>query len=366
MTCDGAELEGSLDRGKGGWAVKQNDSQFIHACLGKETERTPVWFMRQAGRFLPSYRRIKGMKKVLDVAKDPELASAVAVDAVHALGVDAGIIFADIMLPLEAMGVNLRIEEDVGPLVSNPIRGLDDVASLRKIDPESDLPFVYDGIDETIRKLDGKTPVIGFSGAPFTLAAYMIEGGPSRELAKTRALMYSDPDTWGLLMASLTNVAKDYLSKQVKHGVSAIQLFDSWVGCLSPADYRRFVSPYTCEIFASIGSVPRIHFCADSSALVEEFYRTGPEVLSIDWRVPLDDVWRRCGGSVSVQGNLDPAAALAGGVEMERRVADVLERAQGRTGHIFSLGHGVLRDTEPENLRKIVKVVHERTGERAK
>jgi len=316
--------------------------------------------MRQAGRFLPSYRRIKGKRNVLEVAKDPDLSSEVVVDAVDALGVDAGIIFADIMLPLEAMGVKFRIKEDVGPIVSTPVAARDDVAGLRKVNPEADLPFVYDGIDQTIQKLDGRVPLIGFSGAPFTLAAYMIEGGPSRELAKTRALMYSDQETWQALMRSLTDMVKGYLSSQVKHGVSAIQLFDSWVGCLSPADYRRFVFPFTREILASIGSVPRIHFCADSSALVEEFHRTGAEVLSVDWRIPIEDVWRRC-RDTSVQGNLDPAAALAGGAEMEKRVSDILGRVKGRGGHIFSLGHGVLRDTNPENLRQIVRTVHART-----
>lgn len=342
--------------------MKQTDSQFIRACFRRETEYTPVWFMRQAGRFLPSYRRIKGARSVLDVAKDPELSSEVVVDAVRALGVDAGIIFADIMLPLEAMGVRFRIEEDVGPIVSNPIRAPGDVATLRRLNPQTDLPYVYDGIDKTIQKLDGRTPLIGFSGAPFTLAAYLIEGGPSRELSKTKALMYSSSETWQLLMRSLTDMVKDYLAGQVRHGVSAIQLFDSWVGCLSPRDYHKFVFPFTREIFASVGSVPRIHFCADSSALVEEFRRTGPEVLSVDWRLPIEDVWRRCGDNTSVQGNLDPVAALVGGAEMEDQVTGILEKADGRSGHIFSLGHGVLRDTNPENLRQIVNIVHTRAG----
>lgn len=341
--------------------MRNPGSPFIDACLGRETEFTPVWFMRQAGRFLPSYRRIKGERNVLEVAKDPALASEVVVDAVRALGVDAAIIFADIMLPLEAMGVKFSIEENVGPVVSNPVRGPEDVESLRRPDPETDIPYVYDGIVQTIEKLDGRTPLIGFSGAPFTLAAYMIEGGPSRELSKTRALMYSRPEVWLPLMRRLTDMVKDYLSSQVKHGVSAIQLFDSWVGCLPPSDYNQFVLPFTREIFSSVGSVPRIHFCADSSALVERFHQTGPEVLSVDWRIPIDDVWRRCADATSVQGNLDPAAATAGGEEMQRRVTDILSRAEGRRGHVFSLGHGVLRDTDPSNLRWIVEDVHART-----
>lgn len=321
--------------------------------------------MRQAGRFLPSYRRIKGARNVLDVAKDPELASEVVADAVRELGVDAGIIFADIMLPLEAMGVEFKILEDIGPVVSNPVRGLSDVERLRDPESEADLPFVYEGIDRAIQKLDGRTPLIGFSGAPFTLAAYMIEGGPSRELAKTRAMMYSDAETWQALMGRLTDMIENYLRAQVKHGVAAIQLFDSWVGCLSPRDYHQYVFPYTRRIFASVSSVPKIHFCADSSALVEEFHRTGPDVLSVDWRLPIDEVWRRCKDGTSVQGNLDPAAALAGGTEMEKRVEEILNGARGHRGHIFSLGHGVLRDTDPENLRRIVKVVHSKTRRKA-
>jgi uroporphyrinogen decarboxylase len=339
------------------------DSAFVGACRRRETEYTPVWFMRQAGRFLPSYRKVKGNRQMLDIARDPSLSSQVVTDAVQDLGVDAGIIFADIMLPLEAMGVKFRIEEDLGPIVANPICGPADVAALAKPDAENDLSFVYGGIDEAIRKLDGRTPLIGFSGAPFTLAAYMIEGGPSRELAKTRALMYSSPDTWRPLMKSLTGMIKEYLRLQVKHGVDTIQLFDSWVGCLSPRDYREFVFPYTREILGSVTSVPRIHFCADSSALVEEFHATGPEVLSVDWRVPIDQVWKRC-GKTAVQGNLDPAVAVAGGREMERRVEEILVKAKGNPGHIFSLGHGVLKETDPENLKKIVRMIHEKTRRR--
>lgn len=341
------------------------NTTFLEACALKEPEHTPVWFMRQAGRYLPSYKRIKGDKQILDVAKDPNLASEVVVDAVDVLGVDAGIIFADIMLPLEAIGVAFTIQENVGPIISNPIRSLDDVNSLGKLQPKSDLPYVYDGIDATIQKLDGRTPLIGFSGAPFTLAAYMIEGGPSRDLQKTKALMFSNPDLWGSLMKKLTDMVSVYLEEQVRHGVVAIQLFDSWVGSLSASDYSQFVFPYTREIFDSISSVPKIHFCADSSALIEEFHRAGPEVLSVDWRVPIDEAWRRCGDATAVQGNLDPVLAMTGGNEMEKRVADILRVAKGHRGHIFSLGHGVLKETDPETLRAIVRTVHETTRLRA-
>ena len=344
--------------------MSRSGAPFLDACNRRETEYTPVWFMRQAGRYLPSYRRIKGGRNILEIAKDPNLASDVAVDAVNTLGVDAAIIFADIMLPLEAIGVHFTIQENVGPVISNPIRTIDDVNSLGTLDPGADLPYVYDGIDATLQKLDRRVPLIGFSGAPFTLAAYMIEGGPSRDLEKTKALMFSKPEVWDVLMKKLAEMVGAYLGEQVKHGVAAVQLFDSWVGSLSASDYSQFVLPFTKEIFDSVSSVPRIHFCADSSALIEEFHRTGPEVLSVDWRVPIGDVWRRCGGTIGVQGNLDPASALAGGRQMENRVSDILGMARGHRGHIFSLGHGVLRETDPENLRIIVKHVHETTRER--
>jgi uroporphyrinogen decarboxylase len=337
------------------------NTAFLDACNRKDPEFTPVWFMRQAGRYLPSYRRIKGEREVIELAKNPELASEVVVDAVRALGVDAGIIFADIMLPLEAIGVKFKIEENVGPVVSNPIRSLDDVDALDTLEPESDVAYVYKGITATIGRLDGAVPLIGFSGAPFTLAGYIIEGGPSRGLEKTKAMMYSKPEVWESLMRKLTKMVKDYLNAQVKYGVRAVQLFDSWVGCLAPSDYEQFVLQYTKDIFSSISGVPRIHFCADSSSLIEDFHRTGADVLSVDWRVPIDDVWKRCSEATAVQGNLDPVVAVTGGREMERRLSDILERARGHKGHVFSLGHGVLKNTDPENLRKIVALVHQRT-----
>ncbi len=344
--------------------MRAMNTTFLDACNKKDPEFTPVWFMRQAGRYLPSYRRIKGERGIIEVAKSPELASEAVVDAVRVLGVDAGIIFADIMLPLEALGVEFKIQENVGPVVSNPIHSLDDVDALETLEPEDDMPYLCEGIAATLEKLDGVVPLIGFSGAPFTLAGYMIEGGPSRNLEKTKTMMYSNPEVWQSLMRKLTKMVTDYLNAQIRHGVRAVQLFDSWVGCLSPGDYEQFVLPYTKEIFSSTAGVARIHFCADSSSLIEEFHRTGADVLSVDWRIPINDVWRKCSEQTAVQGNLDPVAAMAGGAEMERRVSDILKRAQGHKGHVFSLGHGVLRETDPENLREIVKLVHESTRSR--
>jgi uroporphyrinogen decarboxylase len=321
--------------------------------------------MRQAGRYLPIYRKVKGTMPVTALAKDPNLASQVVVDAVKALEVDAGIIFADIMLPLEGMGVQFTIEENLGPVVKNPIRTVEDVNSLEIFDP-ADVGYILDGIDATIQKLDGMVPLIGFSGAPFTLAGYMIEGRPSRDLEKTKEMMYCQPEMWHLLMSKLTRMVSDYLSSQISHEVDAIQLFDSWVGCLSPEDYRTYVSKYTKEIISSLdGRVPRIHFCSNSAHLLDEFIEAGADLLSVDWRIEIGDVWTRSGGRVGIQGNLDPVLALSGGEAMRSGVRRILQQSKGQRGHVFSLGHGVLRGTSPENLREIVQMVHDTTATRA-
>lgn len=342
------------------------NSTFLDACNRKEPAHTPVWFMRQAGRYLPSYRAIKGNRPVTEIAKDPALSSQVAVDAIEALGVDAGIIFADIMLPLEGMGIEFRIEENIGPIVTNPVRTIDDIDSLKQLDPEADVGYVFDGIDATLEKLNDSVPLIGFSGAPFTLAGYMIEGKPSRDLELTKQMMYREPKTWHSLMGALTKMVKAYLARQVSHGVAAVQLFDSWVGCLSPTDYQTYVSKYTKQIFDSLeGKVPRLHFCANSASLLEQFVLTGPEVLSVDWRLQISEAWRASKNRVGIQGNLDPLLARAGGEVMRRDVSRILAESKGRRGHVFSLGHGVPKEANPENLREIVKQVHKATKRRA-
>jgi uroporphyrinogen decarboxylase len=339
-------------------------SLLVDACYRKEVERTPVWFMRQAGRYLPSYRKIRAEKGILEIAKDPPLASAVTVDPVRQLGVDAAVVFADIMLPLEGVGVKFRIEENVGPVVEGPVRGPGDVEGLGDFDPQRDVPHVLETISLAVQKLDG-IPLVGFSGAPFTLASYLIEGSPSRDFLETKRLMYGQPDVWRGLMERLTRLVVAYMRAQAEAGASALQLFDSWAGCLSPYDYEEHVLPYTREVFGSLaGSVPRIHFCANSGGLVEAFAKTGCEAVSVDWRIPIDMVRDRSGDRLAIQGNLDPALAAAGGTALEEGVNDVLERAEGMRGHIFNLGHGVLRDTPPENLRRIVEVVHERRKKR--
>jgi uroporphyrinogen decarboxylase len=317
--------------------------------------------MRQAGRFLPSYMKLKGGRGVLEVAKDPKTAPLLVESAVEELGVDAAILYADIMLPMEAIGVPLEIRENVGPVILKPISALADVAALRRLDPSADMAYLGEVIQGTIERLDGSVPLIGFSGAPFTLAAYLLEGGPSRDLRTTRRVMCSDPELWRALMTRLTETVITFLQMQVRYGVDAVQLFDSWVGCLSASDYETHVLPYTKEVFRSVQGVPKIHFCADSYPLLEKFHEAGPEVLSVDWRVPLDEVWRRCGDGVSAQGNLDPVLAQVGGAAMNEAASGILWRARGRRGHIFSLGHGVLPGTDPENLRELVNYVHEKT-----
>lgn len=339
-------------------------STFIDACLRKETEYTPVWFMRQAGRFLPSYRKIKGNRGVLEVAKDPVVSPQMVTTAVEELGVDAAILYADIMLPLEAIGVDLEIRENVGPVIIEPIRTVSQVAALGKLDPSSNMAFLEDVIHETKRRLDGRVPLIGFSGAPFTLAAYLLEGGPSRDLYKTKGIMYSEPELWGVLMTKLTVTVSAYLRMQVDHGVDAVQLFDSWAGFLSAADYAKHVLPYTKRVLEAVPPVPKIHFCADSYPLLEQFRKAKPDVMSVDWRVPIDDVWTRCGSDISVQGNLDPVRASVGGDAMREGAAKILKQARGHRGHIFSLGHGVLSETNPANLRKLVNYVHQQTRSR--
>lgn len=313
---------------------------------------------------MPSYRQIKGNLQVTELAKNSQLASEVAVDAVTRLGVDACILFADIMLPLEGMGVWFRIEENVGPVMLNPIRTIDDVNALESFNPERDTGYIGDSIKATLQKLDDSVPLIGFSGAPFTLASYMIDGVANKDLVRTKTMMYKQPETWKLLMEKLTKMVKDYVCFQVKNGVHAVQLFDSWAGCLSAEDYEEFVLCYTQEIFHSIPDVPKIHFCANSSALIQPFQRTGADVLSVDWRVPISEVWRKC-KEVAVQGNLDPAVALAGGDFMERKINSILEEVKQYRGHIFSLGHGVLKETDQINLGQIVKKVHRGTKKRA-
>jgi uroporphyrinogen decarboxylase len=319
--------------------------------------------MRQAGRFLPEYRKIREKHEVLAICRDPELCAKVTAMPVEVLGVDAAIMFADIMLPLEGMGVKLKIEEGIGPIISEPITNSRSANALQKLDAASDVPFVLDAIRLVKKILNGKAPLIGFSGAPFTIASYLIEGRPSRDFAKAKSVMYRDPKAWHVLMEKLADSMASYLQAQVDAGVDAVQVFDSWVGCLSPQDYRQYVLPYSQRIFKRLekSGVPRVHFGTGTSNFLEEMRMAGGDVFSVDWRIPLDVAWRRLGYDVAVQGNLDPAAMLADIDLVKAFAGDILGRVKGRTGHIFNLGHGMLPEASAETAAELVKFVHEST-----
>jgi len=319
--------------------------------------------MRQAGRCLAEYRELRKRYDILTMAKTPELCAQVTLMPVKEFGVDAAVLYADIMLPLEGMGVSLEIEPDVGPIIHNPVRTMQDVDALRVIDPEEATPFVMEAIRLVRRELEGKQAVIGFSGAPFTLACYLIEGRPSRDYAIAKSLMYGQPETWHALMNKLTEVVSRYLVAQVSAGADVVQLFDSWVGALSPSVYKRFVQPYSKRIFDAVKqtSTPSIHFGTGTASLLELMTEAGGDVISIDWRMDLDTAWTRIGYDRGIQGNLDPTLLLTPWNVIEEGMHDVLRRAANRPGHIFNLGHGVLAPTPPEILRRLVDAVHETT-----
>jgi uroporphyrinogen decarboxylase len=338
-------------------------ARFLDACYRRQPDATPVWFMRQAGRCLAEYRELRKRYDILTMAKTPELCAQVTLMPVKEFGVDAAVLYADIMLPLEGMGVSLEIEPDVGPIIHNPVRTMQDVDALRIIDPEEATPFVMEAIRLVRRELEGKQAVIGFSGAPFTLACYLIEGRPSRDYAIAKSLMYGQPETWHALMNKLTEVVSRYLVAQVSAGADVVQLFDSWVGALSPSVYKRFVQPYSKRIFDAVKqtSTPSIHFGTGTASLLELMTEAGGDVISIDWRMDLDTAWARIGYDHGIQGNLDPTLLLTPWNFIEEGMHDVLRRAANRPGHIFNLGHGVLAATPPEILRRLVDAVHEAT-----
>jgi uroporphyrinogen decarboxylase len=339
------------------------NDRFLKACRRQAVDKTPVWFMRQAGRCLPQYRKIREKHDVMSICKDPDLCSEVTTLPVDVLDVDAAIIFADIILPLEGLGVEFEIKDGVGPIIQQPIRDLPTARSLGDLDPKTDLPFVLEAIKETKKRLSGRVPLIGFCGAPFTLASYMIEGQPSRDFVNTKALMYRDPKTWQLLMSKLSTGMSHYLQAQIRAGVDAIQLFDSWVGCLSPQDYKEYVLPYSQRIMNDIEAtgVPRIHFGTGTSNFLEEMKEAGGDVFSVDWRIPIDVAWQRLGGDVAIQGNLDPAVLTADQILIKSQTAAILKRVGDRAGHIFNLGHGMLPETPTEKIVQLVKYVHEST-----
>jgi uroporphyrinogen decarboxylase len=336
------------------------NERFLAVCRGEVADVTPVWFMRQAGRSLPEYRALRSTKDILSLCRTPELAAEVTLQPVRRLGVDAAILFSDIVIPLEAMGVALKIEPGVGPVIESPLTDTAGIESLKPLSPEDGVPFVLETIDILRKELD--VPLIGFAGAPFTLASYLIEGGPSKNHARTKALMYGAPVTWHRLMDVLAEAMLDYLRAQVQAGAQAIQLFDSWAGHLGPLEYREFALPAVIRILRGLDplGVPRVVFGVTTGELLGLLAESGADVVGVDWRTPLDVARVRTGGGLVLQGNLDPAACLAPWEVAQGRAADVLTRGGGR-GHIFNLGHGVLPDTDPATLERLVDFVHEWT-----
>ena len=339
-------------------------ARFLAACRHEQPDATPIWFMRQAGRCLAQYRELRKRYDILTMAKTPELCAQVTLMPVEQFGVDGAVLYADIMLPLEKMGISLEIEPDIGPIIHNPVRSMRDVDALRVLDAEESTPFVMDAIRLVRRELEGKQAVIGFSGAPFTLACYMIEGRPSRDYGLAKSLMYGQPEVWDALMEKLSEVVTRYLLAQIQAGVDVVQLFDSWVGALGPSAYARYVQPYTRRIFEAVRQTgtPAIHFGTGTASLLELMAEAGGDIISVDWRVELDDAWERIGFERGIQGNLDPTLLLAPWEVIEQGMLDVLRRANQRPGHIFNLGHGVLAQTEPDMLRRLVDAVHQVTA----
>ncbi|SRR5579875_1090166 len=339
-------------------------NRFLAACMGEDVDHTPVWFMRQAGRYLPGYLEVRKDHSVLEIAKTPALCEAITVMPVRELGVDAAVMFADIMLPLEGMGVEFRIEENLGPVISDPIRGLADVERLRPFDAARHVGFVLEAISRVKSKLPDNA-LVGFSGAPFTIASYLIEGQPSRDYTKTKRMMFDDQQAFKLLMSKLSDMIGSYLCAQIKAGADAVQLFDSWVGTLSLQDYVNYVAPFVREIFERVKreqpGVPRIHFGTNTFHLLESMKNDGGNVYSIDWRTPIRRARSVLGQRAVIQGNLEPAVLLSHDREgfIAKRTQEVLDDNGGAPGHVFNLGHGILRDTPPENARFVAKYVHE-------
>jgi len=333
--------------------------RFLKACRRDPTDCVPVWFMRQAGRYMEEYRAVRAKHSILEVCKTPELAVQVTLQPLDRFALDAAIIFADILLPLEPMGLRVTFEEGEGPVIHNPVRTRADVDALELADG-SELGYVAEAIRLACRALDGRVPLIGFAGAPFTLASYAIEGGASRNYVETKGLMYRVPAVWHKLMDKLARVVTAYLKSQIRAGAQAIQLFDSWVGCMGPDDYREYVQPHVRLIFDGLKNegVPLIHFGTGTATLLDLMRDAGGTVIGVDWRVPLDDARRRLGPGVALQGNLDPVALFAPVHEIERRVETILKQAGGAPGFIFNLGHGILPNTPVEHVRAAVDLVH--------
>ncbi|HUZ88700.1 MAG TPA: uroporphyrinogen decarboxylase [Candidatus Acidoferrales bacterium] len=334
------------------------NDRFLRAARRQPVDTTPVWFMRQAGRSLPEYRKIRERWRLVDIVADPDLCAEVTLQPVRRLGVDAAVMFSDIVLPLRALGLEFDLVDGVGPVLAEPVRSAAAVDALRSDPVQEAVPAMLAAVERVARAAD--VPVICFSGGPFTLASYIIQGGPSSDHALTKSFMWSEPAAFDRLLARLAALAVDYLVAQVGAGAAAIQIFDSWVGILSQEDYVKRILPHTSAIFESLSvlAVPRIHFGTGTAGILEQIANSGADVVGLDWRVPLDQGWSRIGAGLAVQGNLDPALLLAPRPYLAERVREVLERAGGRPGHIFNLGHGVLPQTSPDALQEVVELVH--------
>ncbi|MEU8613227.1 uroporphyrinogen decarboxylase [Actinoplanes sp. NPDC048791] len=334
------------------------DSAFVRACRGLPVPHTPVWFMRQAGRSLPEYRKIRAGVGMLESCRRPDLVTEITLQPVRRHGVDAAILFSDIVVPLAAAGVDLDIVAGTGPVVAEPIRTAADVARLRPLEP-ADVGYVDEAVRLLVPEL-GPIPLIGFAGAPFTLASYLIEGGPSRTYLKTKAMMYGEPDLWHALLGKLADITLAFLRVQAGAGVSAVQLFDSWAGALSEADYRRYVLPHSAKVLGGLADagLPRIHFGVGTAVLLRAMGEAGADVVGVDWRTPLDEATTQIGADKAVQGNLDPAILFAPWEVVEREARRVLAEGKAAPGHIFNLGHGVMPETDPEVLTRLVELIH--------
>jgi uroporphyrinogen decarboxylase len=334
-------------------------SDFLAACRCEPHERVPVWFMRQAGRSLPEYRAVRGPGSILDAIKTPDLATEITLQPVRRYGVDAAILYSDIVVPVHAIGFGVDVAPGTGPVVAEPFARKEDLKRVRPLDAEADTPYVIETVRNLVAELD--VPLIGFAGAPFTVASYLVEGRPSRTYGKTKALMHTEPSVWFELLDRLADLAIESLRAQVRAGARAVQLFDSWAGALHPTDYRRFVLPASSKVLAAVGEwgVPRIHFGVDTGELLGAMAEAGADVVGVDWRVHLDDARRRVPADRALQGNLDPAVCLAPWPVVADEVRDVLRRNGGHPGHVFNLGHGVLPETDPAILEQVVALVHE-------
>lgn len=338
--------------------------RFLRACRREPTDVTPVWFMRQAGRFLPEYRALRAKHTMLELCRTPELATEVTLQPLR-LGMDAAILFADILLPLEPMGASFEFAKGEGPVVHAPVRDRAAIERLRVFEVEDGLGYVLDAVRMIRKELDGKTPLIGFAGAPFTIASYLIEGGRSADYRITKQLMWSDPEAWSMLMGKISEVVRRFLRAQVAAGVQAVQLFDSWIGALSPADYRTHVAPHVRHILKDLETtgVPVIHFGTNTGMLLEAQAEAGGTVIGVDWRTPLDQAFARVGGTRAIQGNMDPLLLLAPRDVTLAHVREVLRDAGGRAGHIFNLGHGIVPETSVDNVRATIDLIHSLTRE---